>query len=102
MKIKKNDTVKILLGKDRGKTGKVINVFKKEDKIVVEGMNMRKKHMRPKKQGQVGQVVQIPMPMHSSNVSVVCPGCSKTTRISKKRVGDKNVRICKKCNAELV
>ncbi len=101
MKIKKGDTVKIISGKDKGKSAKVILVLPKDDKIVVEGVNMRKKHTKPKKQGQKGQVVQIAMPIHASNAMVVCSGCGKTTRISSKTIGTKKVRVCKKCGAEL-
>ncbi|MBU4353166.1 50S ribosomal protein L24 [Candidatus Parcubacteria bacterium] len=101
MVIKKGDTVKIISGKDKGKIAKVILVLPKDDKIVVEGVNMRKKHTKPRKQGQKGQVVQISMPIHASNAMVVCSGCGKTTRISSKTIGTKKVRVCKKCGAEL-
>jgi len=68
MHIKKNDTVKILTGKDKGKTGKVLKAFPKENRILVEGVNMYKKHERARKEGQKGQVVERAMPMHASNV----------------------------------
>lgn len=100
MKIKKGDTVKIISGKDRNKTGKVTNALIKEGKIVVEGINISKKHSRPKKQGQKGQIVQIAMPINISNAMIICAGCNKTTRVSKKMVGNKMVRVCKKCGAE--
>jgi len=100
MKIKKNDQVKIALGKDRGKTGKVLRVFPTEDKVIVEGLILIKKHMRPRREGEKGQRVEIPGKINASNVMVVCPKCGKTTRIGSKLVGDKKVRVCKKCNAE--
>jgi large subunit ribosomal protein L24 len=100
MKIKKNDQVKIKLGKDNGKTGKVLRVFPTEDKIIVEGLNLIKKHMRPRREGEKGQRVEIPGKLNVSNVILVCPKCGKTTRIGSKQVGDKKVRICKKCGAE--
>lgn len=101
MKIKKGDTVKIISGKDRGKIGKVTNILKKENKIVVEGINISKKHSKPKKQGQKGQIIQVAMPINASNTMIMCAGCSKTTRVSKKMVGNRMVRVCKKCGAEL-
>lgn len=97
MNIKTGDTVKIISGKDRGKTGKVTHVFPKKNLLVVEGVNIRKKHTRPKKQGQKGQIIQMPMPINMSNAMIICPGCGKSTRVGKK----KKVRVCKKCNAEL-
>ncbi|MBI4692129.1 MAG: 50S ribosomal protein L24 [Candidatus Terrybacteria bacterium] len=101
MKIKKNDTVKIISGKDRGKTGKVTHAFPKENKIVVEGVNIHKKHTRPKKQGQKGQVIQMPMPIHISNAMIICSNCSKPVRIASKKAGAKKIRVCKKCNGEI-
>ncbi len=101
MKIKKGDKVKILTGKDCGKIGKVLKVVKENDKISkisVEGYNLRVKHMRPKKEGEKGQRIQFPAPMDSSNVMLICPKCSKGTRVGYKILGDKSkVRVCKKC-----
>lgn len=68
MKIKKGDSVKIITGKDKGKTGKIVRVLVKENKVVVEGINMMKKHQRPRKSGEKGQTVSIAMPIHASNV----------------------------------
>lgn len=101
MKIKKDDTVRIITGKDQGKTGKVTHVFPKEERIVVEGVNIHKKHTKPKRQGQKGQTIQMPMPIHVSNAMIVCPGCSRAVRINKKVIGAKKVRICKKCAGEI-
>lgn len=101
MNIKKNDTVKIISGKDRGKIGKVTSAFPKENKIAVEGANIKKKHLRPKKQGQKGQIVQISAPFSVSKVMMVCPSCKKATRVGKKTAGSKKFRVCKKCNAEI-
>lgn len=101
MKIKKGDTVKILAGKDKGKTGKVATVFPGANKVVIEGANMRKKHLRPRKQGQKGQIVQIPAPIDLSNAMIICSSCKKPTRIGVKFSGDKKQRVCKKCGAEI-
>ncbi len=101
MKIKKGDTVKIISGKNRGKTGKITHVFPKENKIVVEGVNVRKRHTRPKKQGQKGQIIQRPMPIDVSNAVLICSRCSKPTRVGSGVAGAKKIRICKKCNGEI-
>lgn len=103
MKIKKNDTVKIIAGKDKGKKGKVLRVLPAENKVVVEGHNLLIKHTRPRKQGESGQRVQFPAPMDISKVMLVCPHCDKTVRVSYKIVdikdkGKKKIRFCKKCD----
>ena len=98
MKIKNGDKVEVILGKDRGKSGKVIQVFQKEKKIVVEGLNKIKKHMRPSKKGEKGQVIELSGPINVSNVILVCPKCEKKVRIGIKLDGSKKSRICKKCN----
>ncbi|MEA2088802.1 MAG: 50S ribosomal protein L24 [Patescibacteria group bacterium] len=98
MKIKKGDKVKVIAGKDRGKSGKVLKVAEKLKKVSVEGLNLRIKHMRPKKQGEKGQRIQFPAPMDISNIMLICPKCSKLTRTKYKKLEDKSkVRICKKC-----
>lgn len=100
MKIKKGDTVKIISGKDRGKTAKVIHVHTKTEKITVEGINVYKKHVRPKRQGEKGEVVSVTRPLVASNVLVVCPSCGKAIRVGFKAEGGvKKVRYCRKCNA---
>lgn len=100
--IKKNDNITIISGKDRGKSGQVLKIFPKQDRILVEGVNMRKKHIRPKKAGEKGQTVQMPMPIHISNAMVVCKNCSKRTRIGKKILGNGvKIRVCKKCGSEI-
>ena len=101
MNIKIGDTVKITSGKDRGKTGKVTKAIPIELRVVIEGVNIRKKHTRPKKQGQKGQIIQMAMPVDVSNVSIMCSSCKKAVRISKKVVGKKRVRVCNKCGGEL-
>jgi len=100
--IKKGDNVIIISGKDRGKSGKVIRVFPKENKILVENMNLKKKHIRPKKQGQKGQTVNTAFPFDISNIMILCPNCGKKTRIGKKILEDKSkIRICKKCGGAI-
>lgn len=97
MKIRKDDTIKMLLGKDRGKTGKVLRVFSRENKVLVEGLNLVKKAVRARKQGQKGQVVSKPRAVDVSNVMLVCPVCGKASRIGFNFEGDKKVRVCKQC-----
>lgn len=101
MKIKKNDTIKISVGKDKGKSGKVLKVFPKENKILVENLNMFKKHARPKKQGEKGQIILISKPINVSNAIFVCSSCGKATRIGYKIDGKNKTRICKKCGANI-
>jgi len=97
MKIKKGDNVIVITGKDKGRKGKVLRILPKEGKIVVENINKIIKHIRPKKQGEKGQRVEMPVPFNISNVKLICPKCGKPTRAGY-RILDKNkVRICKKC-----
>lgn len=98
MKIRKGDKVKILAGKDKGKTGKVMQVFVKRDKISVEGVNLLFKNMRPKKQGEKGQRIQFPAPLKLSNVALICPKCGQAARVSYKVLANKKkARVCRQC-----
>ncbi len=97
MKIKTNDKVKVLSGKDRGKVAKVIQVFRKENKVVVEGVNQIKKHLRARSQSEKGQIIELSAPFHMSNVALICPKCDKPMRVGFKMSGDKKVRVCRKC-----
>lgn len=101
MKIKKNDQVKILAGKDRGKTGKVLRVLSAEEKVIVEGLNIVKKHVKARKEGESGQRIEIPGKLNISNVMLVCPKCGKATRVGYKIAGENKLRACKQCKAEL-
>src|SRR3989344_32475 len=101
MKIKKGDNVLIISGKDKGKTAKVLKSFPKERKILVDGVNLKKKHVKPKKQGEKGQVIKIPSPIDASDVKFICPKCSKATRLGYKIINDKKFRVCKKCKSEI-
>lgn len=101
MNIKKGDKVKILAGKDKGKTGKVLQVFALKERASIEGLNILIKHMRPRKEGEKGQRIEFPAPIRLSNIMFVCPTCDKPTRIEYKIVATgknkKKVRVCKKC-----
>ena len=83
MKIKKGDTVQVLSGNDKGKTGEVLDTMPKTDRIIVKGINIRKKHVKPRKQGEEGGIIPSEHSIHSSKVAVVCPKCQKATRIGK-------------------
>ncbi len=102
MNIKKNDKVKILSGKDKGKTGKVLQVIPSENRASVEGLNLLIKHLRPRRSGEKGQRIEFPAFMNVANLSLVCPKCGRPTRVGAKITkveGGKNkkFRVCKKC-----
>ena len=97
MKVKKGDSILITAGKDKGRTGKIIKAMPKELKILVEGINLKKKHVRPKREGEKGQIVEIPVPMDISNVKLICPKCGKATRVGYKIDKEQKSRVCKKC-----
>ncbi|MBI4276627.1 50S ribosomal protein L24 [Candidatus Uhrbacteria bacterium] len=102
MKIKKGDTVKMLRGKDRGKSGKVLRALPNEERVVVEGANLLIRHRRPRRQGEKGQRIQFPRAVSVSSVIYVCPKCARSVRLGYKILENKNkVRICKKCNGEV-
>lgn len=101
MKIKKGDNVLVISGKDRGKRGKVLQVFPVEKRVVVENINLRRKNVKAKRANEKGQIVQFPAPLAVSNVKIVCPKCSAATRIGYIIKDDKKFRICKKCNKEI-
>jgi large subunit ribosomal protein L24 len=101
MKIHKGDTIKIIVGKDRGKTGKVLKVLPKRNKVLIDGLNLYKKHVRPKQQGEKGQIVSVPRPIDASNVMLICPGCSRAVKIGYRLEEKRKVRYCKKCRAPM-
>jgi len=99
MKIKKGDNVIVIAGKDKGKTGKVLAAFPKMNSVVVEGINISKKHQRAQKSGAKGQIIDKTMPINVSNVTIDNGG--KRARVGKKLIGDKFVRIDKKTGKEI-
>ncbi len=102
MHVKKGDTVKILSGKDKGKTGEILRSIPQRQRVVVEKRNMVKKAMRPTQQNPQGGITTVEAPLHVSNVMLVCPNCKEATRTSK-RVNEqgKKVRVCKKCGKDI-
>ena len=100
MKIKKGDQVLIISGKDKGRKGKVLKTLPKKRKIMVEGINLRKKHIKAKRAGEKGQIIEIPAPIDISNMKLICSKCGKATRAGYKISDKKKYRICKKCGQE--
>lgn len=102
MRIKTGDKVKIISGKDKGKTGKVSQILHSEEKIVVEGVNKMVKHLKKQRTNDKGQKIEFFAPVHTSNALIICPKCSKTTRVAIKKLEDgSKERLCKKCQASL-
>jgi large subunit ribosomal protein L24 len=101
MKLKKGDNVIIIAGKDKDKKGKIVAVLVGKNKVVVEGINMMKKHQRPKRSGEKGSKIDIAMPLHVSNVQILDPKTGLGTRVGKKKVDGKMIRITKKSGQEI-
>ena len=101
-KLKTGDIVRVILGRDRGKQGKILAVLPREGRVIVEGIGMVKKHVRARRAGEKGQRVSIAAPMEASNVQVVCPQCKRNTRIGIRHdEAGQRIRFCKKCSASL-
>ena len=101
MNIKKNDTVIVLAGKDKGKKGTVLVALPSENNVVVEGVNVATCHTKPRKQGETGGIVKRETPIRSCKVALYCEKCEKGVRVGHKIEGDKKTRICRKCGAEI-
>jgi large subunit ribosomal protein L24 len=102
LKIKKGDRVRVLTGKDRGKEGEVSRAMPAEGKVIVDGINVAKKHQRPTRATMQGGIIDKDMPIPVANVAVVCPSCGKATRVGYRIEGDgTKIRICKKCDGIL-
>ena len=99
--VKAGDAVVVVAGKEKGKQAKVLEVSPKDNKVLVEGVNVVTKHQKQKSQEDKGGIIKKNAPIDASNVMVVCPECGKATRVSHKVVDGKKVRICKKCGASL-
>jgi len=101
MKLKKNDNVMILTGKDRGKTGLIERVFPEIDKMVVKGIAAAKKSVKPSRKNPQGGIIDINQKIQASNVMIICPSCGKPTKIAYKITDKTKIRICKKCSSSL-
>lgn len=100
-KLRKGDEVKIVVGKDKGKTGKVESLFPKEGMVLITGINQYKRHMKARAQGQKSEIVTITKPLSVANVQLICPKCHLQTRIGFVYEGEEKKRVCRKCEAVL-
>jgi large subunit ribosomal protein L24 len=101
MKIKGKDTVLIISGKDRGKTGKIEKVLRTKKQVVVNGINIQKKHSKSTKKNPKGGIISIPAPIDISNVALICPKCNKKVKVGYKIIAKKKERICKECKEQI-
>ncbi len=102
MQIRKNDSVMVIGGKERGKTGKVLRVLQDKDAVIVERLNMVKRHTKPRGPQQPGGIVEKEASIHASNIMILCDKCNAPVRIGRKILGDgKKIRICRRCNEAL-
>ncbi len=101
MKIKRNDNVLVIAGKDKGKTGVVERVFPAEEKVVVKGVALAKKHIKKSQKNPQGGIIDINKKVESSNIMILCPSCGKPTKIAYKITDKAKMRVCKKCNGSL-
>ena len=106
MKLRKGDEVKIVLGKDKGKVGKIEKVYPQEQKVLIGGVNQYKRHLKSKTQGQKSEIITLTKPLNVAAVSLICPKCHKITRvgfsakggsISGRKIGEEKARLCRKC-----
>jgi large subunit ribosomal protein L24 len=101
MKLLKGDQIKITAGKDAGKTGNIEKVFSKENKVIVQGINQYKRHIKARMPGQKSEIITITKPVPVGSVALICPKCKQQTRVGYKFLKDEKVRICRKCDAEI-
>jgi len=101
-RVKRDDTVKVVAGKDAGKTGRVVRVYPKDDRVMVEGVNRVTRHERTRmtRQGRQGGITHVEAPIHLSNVMPICPSCGQPTRVGSRIVNEKRTRYCRRCDAE--
>ncbi len=101
MRLKKGDRVRVLTGKDRGDEGDIMRVFPKTGKVIVENVNIAKKHQRALRATMQAGIIDKDMPMPASNVALICRACDKPTRVGYRFEGNTKVRVCKKCEADI-
>lgn len=101
MKIKKGDKVKITVGKDKGRDGVVEKVYQKSEKILIQGINLFKRHLKKSDENQQGGIVDVPRPFPAAKVALICPKCGKPTRIGFKVEKNRKYRVCKKCESKI-
>jgi len=101
MKIRKGDKVKVIYGKDKGKEGMVERVYRKQNKVLIFGVNLYKKHVKKSEQFPNGGIIEVPRPLDVSKVMLICPKCKKPTRVGFKKEDKKKFRFCKKCKSKI-
>ena len=101
LNVRKGDKVRIISGKDSGKEGKILTAMPEKERVIVEDCNMVTRHVKPRRQGEEGGIMKREAAIYASKVQVVCPKCDKATRVAMEIKGDKKVRVCKHCGAEL-
>ncbi|OQA16612.1 MAG: 50S ribosomal protein L24 [Firmicutes bacterium ADurb.Bin356] len=101
LNVKKDDTVIVITGKDKGVKGKVLVSLPKEERVIVQNANMMTRHQKPRRQGDAGGRIKQEGAIHASNVMLICPKCSKPTRVGHAFEGEKKVRVCKKCGKSM-
>ncbi|MBL7158976.1 50S ribosomal protein L24 [Candidatus Microgenomates bacterium] len=101
MKLKKGDKVVITVGKDKGKKGKIERLFRKDNKVVIPGINVFKKHLKRKDEKNPGGIVEIVKPIFVSKIALICPRCEQPTRVGYKIIDKEKLRICRKCSEEI-
>lgn len=101
MKLKKNDEIVVVRGKDKGKKGKIEEVLSRESMVLVPGVNLYKKHYKSRLQNKPSEIIEITKPLHVGSVQLVCPNCHKPTRVGYKIENKEKIRICKKCNKKI-
>ena len=101
LKIKKGDKVMVIAGKDRGKSGKILRVFPSRERVLVEGVNIVKRHTRPTQKNPQGGIIEREAPIHISNVMLICPRCNKPARVGRKITEEGKFRVCKRCGEEI-
>jgi len=102
MKIKKGDTVTVISGKDKGRQGKVEKVYRKSEKVLIQGINLYKRHIKKNEQMPKGGIISLPRPLFAAKVMLICPVCKKPTRIGYQIEKNKKIRICKKCQSKII
>lgn len=101
MKLRKGDNIKVISGNDRGKSGKILSVFPDEERVIIEGVNMKKKHVRSRTQQRKGEVVKVPLPIRASRTMLICPHCSKPVRVGFRTENDVKHRVCRACKKDI-
>lgn len=101
MRIHKGDIVQIMVGKDVGKSGKVIRAYPEENKVLLENLNLYKKHRRPQRQGEKGEIITVARSLPAANVQLMCQNCGRPVRAGFRLEGEKKIRYCKRCKAAI-